>query len=277
MEISQTDSDPPRRAQRVWLVLFLVLAAGSLLIGTVVPGPDPDVYFLGISLGFIFGGVGIVAIWFAWESLPYRVSVAIFFHFVLMTAFGFYVGRTGGPSGFILIGCATILLQSAVTQLPLWILRSRSGYRLASRDQLTDDESKPQFSIANILVVTSVLALTMSLARLVLPEISLLSGSSTRTMQWAILFTLTGVGSVMVTLAALWYMASRRVTTLLAGFALWTVVLVAQVYQFTSVVHLEKSLMFGVSIHFTVAFTVGTMLFALYRSGRRISVAAQGL
>ena len=261
-------------ATRIWLITFGLFAVGCVVVGTLVPGPDPNrAYCLGLALGIIFAGISITCVCVSWANLPHRIPIAIFFHFALMVAFSAYVTRTGGPGTFVFIGCVTLLLLSLITQIPLWTLRTKSGYRFISEDEAeVREDSKPQFSIANVLMITTVLAVVMAMGRTLLPYLESRSGGSPRTFEWVLLFALTGIGSVIITLAGLWYMASRKRLTLIGGVSIWIGVIGAQVFQLTSLTGLYDSALFGISIHLTMGAIVWATFIALYRSGQRIRV-----
>ena len=259
---------------RVWMVVFGVLLIFSLIVALALPGPDTpgNLPYFGAALGFIFGGVAIACVLMSWESFPYRIAMAIGIHFGLMLAFGFYVARVGGPLTFIMIGCFAILCQSLLIQIPLWLLRAKSGYRFAMADLLGDsDKSKPQFSIANILVITTGLAALMAICREAFPLMSFRTGgSSSLHAEWVLMFSLTGIGSVMVTLSGLWYLTTRLRRVWPIGVGLWLAVMAVQVFQFSRLPGNFNPWIFAASLHVTLAGSIVVTMVLLARSGRRV-------
>jgi len=271
------DSNIRHPAISVWIWFVVVFIALGLFVGLLLPGPGTGgaagAISIGFAFGFLFASVSLVSIWSALESFASRTVAGIVCNIGILFAFSGFVLRTGGPWEVVFAGLVAIVVLNLVVQFPLWVLRSQSGYRLVDKQQELDSR-KPQFSIGNMMALTTLFAIFFAAAKL-LPDSSqsdLTPGS--RAFEWLMLFGVFGLAAAANTLGALWVWSTKSLPVLAATVVIWmglTAVAYIQIRNFAP--NFWESSTFAITTTLTVAASVVALLWFLDLSGRQIGVS----
>lgn len=235
---------------------------------------------LGFSFGFPFGAVAITSIWTALETTRWRIFISIMLSVAITALFATFVLRTGGPVAVVLVSFATVFLLNIVLQGPLWYLRLRSGYRFTdSTSDGSPDQIHAQFSIANMLFLTTLLAVLIAICKALTSWFPGLDGNiNDEWLKWTLMFGFFAAGATTTSLGALWIMsASRKIIPLATVGTIWVgAILISTLQIQTMTVLFVQALSFSIICNLVSVAMVWVPLWFLNRAGRKLAVTSHG-
>lgn len=194
----------PRRALLTLILLGVgqVLAIGVALTIRWAFSPVPadtlqDVVAIGIPYGLFVGVTGTLAIWAVLGPLSGIIRWPASLGCMALTtlAFTMIIGTAEIGWGEVIIAAAIIGVQYFVTQGPLWWLRLKHGYhlRLPSDSLIASGLGETQFSLKQLLAVTTLTAFCLGISRALIGE--RLSREGLDFMDWGVLMVCSVVAS----------------------------------------------------------------------------------
>lgn len=193
------------------LPLFALFAVYNFLMPAMIEGTRSEVV-VGLFSGPVGAQLGLLAIWAALGPRPWRVRLPT----TLIIAMAL--------RGILVLGAMASLEPSAdevrdraqsllfvplvflAAQLPLWILRVATGYRIVldANQQADPPTESRQFGVQHILVATALVAIALGLASTALaPQIER-SGAASAWIRLLILCVVCSLWSAFFTLPCLW-------------------------------------------------------------------------
>ena len=273
-----------RSALWIWSIFAFIFTALGMVVAIATPHPatanGPAMFLLGCTFGFLFGAVSILSIWTALETTRYRVYVSVFANIAIGSMFNIFVNRTGGPWSVVFIAWATLALLNVAIQGPLWFLRLRSGYQFKSHteNKVASEQKQPQFSIGQMLLLTTMVAVLIAVLKVLIPRLQLASngGGTSDVLSWVLLFSFWGASAAITALGALWVMSVRKAIPLVAVTLLWCGLAIASAFQTQSLGpgNLAGLVAFSVTCNVVAALMVCVPLLVLNAWGRRLEVNA---
>jgi hypothetical protein len=134
------------------------------------------------------------------------------------------------------------------------------------------EQKRPQFSIGNMLALTTLVAIITAGGKLFIPWIQDNTASSmNQAFGFALMFLLFGVCAATTTLGALWISVTRKPIQLLIVFAIWSGLAAASALQIRSLARgtLAEATCFSVSCNLIAALMVCVPLYVLNTAGQR--------
>jgi len=226
------NSPPQSRATVAAVVGVCICILANLLLPTWVDSTLSGRTALLVAY-FIAGAVaGQIALLAAWSALGtgsafIRVPGAACLVVVLSLAAGLSVAIAEDLD--VVVALVFIALQGFFClQLPLWLFRKLSGYRIAPLHAGAVHDGRSQFGVRHILGLTGVVALAVGVAKMVFPADVFVTEINSFWVAWLILAVVQIVLSALVTLPSVWIMLGARYR-LVAVFFLLNVLAVGPV------------------------------------------------
>jgi hypothetical protein len=239
----------PNRIEKRQLVALAVMAviglgADAIVTPTLNTGEDEyaQLFVMSISLGLLIGQINLISIWAALAPgrLVVRLPWALLLTAVMWAMVCIEFNRRGVAAeshyqaGLILV-CAQLAAQT-----PLWAGAKIWKWRLASRDsrRVGIDVSDAQFSIRHMMLGTLLLAITLSLFRLII------SGRPADWLQVLIvphtLVILVGAATtnLLIVVPCIWlaFLPRQRLPRMLAMWGLFVVLMsIVEIFVLTSI------------------------------------------
>jgi hypothetical protein len=145
-----------------WLMLILVWPLG--------PGWLEHV-LVGYLIGTIFGQATVASAWTALGPLPLaqRLPLSLGWNAALVIAFSINPAANGpgGKLALFLIVAASIAAQWLIIQIPLWGLAIAYGLRLRHEEDPPEAQTRRQFGIRQLMIVTAIVAVLLGVGRAV--------------------------------------------------------------------------------------------------------------
>ena len=133
-----------------------------------------EIIFIAVFWGTMFGHTTLAATWSAFGPAPLIVRLPLSMAWVAMLSVAIFINLqiTGGPPELALIIGACLFGQWLFLQLPMWGLAIGLGLRLNHRDDVARlGQEQLQFTIRQLLAVTTIVAVLVGIGRMALPVV----------------------------------------------------------------------------------------------------------
>jgi hypothetical protein len=265
-------------AYRVAAAYVIVTAA---IIAAIPSEPDSryvsEYFVVAILFGSLFGQTTCASIWSSLGTGQHwvRLTLTLGWFLILVAGMAVLAARMNGPGDeIVIIWAGTMLVQSLIIQVPLWIVRTVTGLRLAVHNELVGDGSeRVQFRIMHMMFFTAFIAIVIGigqgLIRLIGTDITRLNDG------WPIFLYLAG-SAILVSLpvAAASLLERHLVPALLVAVVL-VVLVTAAAYPMMQALGLQRNgpnLYHIVSINASVAMVVLVYCLGLRYFGFRLTI-----
>lgn len=161
---------------RVFIWASLLVLVNWMTLALLDPDPPgQSTARLGYFLGSLFAHATLAAAWTAYGPLPllWRLPLSLAWIGSLFIAVSINIGLNGGPTGAVYVVGGCLLGQWVLLQIPLWalVLGMRLRLRHVDHDLEHRDSGQRQFSIRQLLVITAITAVVLSIGRVFVDNI----------------------------------------------------------------------------------------------------------
>ena len=204
-----------------------------------------------LVIGLLMAQILLTAVWstMAPVSLVLRMSTGVLSTLFLLICFYRVAWRDGGGHGVALSICVPILIQWFLLQIPLWFARYH-GWRVGNPDsQLEHPKHREfQFGIKQLLMWTTVVALSVAIVKACLKEVDFGGGTSPLLLEVGLYLT---IGNSLIALpiiwgafvhrwAWVWYLISILVCAAVCTIEFWLVSGPAMQEEFLIVINISQ-------------------------------------
>lgn len=176
----------PHRNPAVGTIVALVLVSaignfGGTLLFWELPTTDTTAFLLCCSLGLMLAQPCALAVWCAMGSqariVRIPLTMGILFCLLCQYAATLHALDTNLPLEVTLIIIVGAFVLTALIQVPLWIFRFKTGFKLSLPGAARDSEEKNQFGIKHLLMTTTIAAVIIAVCQSVLKSGELEGGA----------------------------------------------------------------------------------------------------